>query len=251
MTVRLLIDGDILVYRAGFAGNDKLTASLGNVKLLIKAILSSWDYSSYTLYLSPEDRSNYRYKVAKTKEYKGNRKDVAKPQFYKEIRDYMIKRWNAEVVNGQEADDALGIAQQDDTVICSIDKDLNMIPGWHYNFVNKEKYYITEEDSLNLTIEQRDKRKVYKMDRGGLKWFYAQLLLGDTGDNIPGVSGFGPVAVDNALKDCYTEKEMLDVVWNIYKKHNLSKERLLEVADLLWIRRVPEQFKSEELKCLI
>lgn len=248
---KAIIDGDVLVYRAGFAGEEKLEASLGNIKLMLTSILDALDPVDYKIYISSDDKSNYRYDVAKTKEYKGNRKDARKPKFYKEIRAYLVSRWNADLVEGQEADDALGIAQDGDTILCSIDKDLNMIPGWHYNFVTKERYLVTDDDDLNLTTEYRGKRKIYKMDRGGIKWFYAQMLLGDTCDNIPGIKGLGPVAVDKVLKDCYTEEEMALTVWNLYKEHGLSKERLYEVADLLWIRRVKDQFKSKELKCLI
>ena len=249
--LKALIDGDVIVYRAGFAGNDKLEASLGNVKLLLKAILNTLETDDYQVYISSDDKSNFRYVVAKTQEYKGNRKNASRPNYYKEIRKYLKEKWGAEEVSGMEADDALGIAQNESTIMCSIDKDLNMVPGWHYNFVTKEKYYIQDDDNLNLSIDKKGKRKTYKLDRGGLKWFYAQTLLGDICDNIPGIRGLGPVAVDNILKNCYTEKEMIDTVWEIYKERGLSKERLLEVVDLLWIRRVPDQRKSEYLKCLI
>jgi len=250
--LKALVDGDIICYRSGFAGNDKLEASLGNAKLIVKGIIADLDVVDYQIYLTANDKSNFRYTTATTKEYKGNRKDSPRPKFYEEIREYLIKNWGAEVISGQEADDALGINQTEETILCSVDKDLNMIPGWHYNFVRKEKYYVDDDDPLNFSVEYRGKRKVYKLDRGGIKWFYAQMLLGDVGDNIPGVKGFGPVAVDKALKDCYTEEEMIEVVWNTYKEHGLTKERFLEVADLLWIRRVPNQVKSEELqKCSI
>src|SRR5690606_41714779 len=69
-----------------------------------------------------------------------------KPYWYDEIRDYLIRRWGAEVVDGQEADDAIGIAAWNSykecpeySIIASIDKDLRMIPGYHYNWVKDRK----------------------------------------------------------------------------------------------------------------
>jgi hypothetical protein len=245
--LKALVDGDIITYRSGFAGNDKVEASLGNAKLLLKNVLDEVNASGYQVYLTAADRSNFRYERAKTQEYKGNRKNAPKPKFYKEIREYLVNHWGAQVIYNQEADDALGINQDQHTIVCSIDKDLNMIPGWHYNFVKKEKYFIDDDDPLNFTTEVKSKRTTYKMDRGGIKWFYAQMLLGDTGDNIPGVRGYGPVKVYETLKDCFLEDDMISSVWEVYERHKLTYERFLEVADLLWIRRYEGQVKSEEI----
>jgi imidazole glycerol phosphate synthase subunit HisF len=49
---------------------------------------------------------------------------------------------------GQEADDAIAIAATeygDECIMASIDKDFDQVPGWHFNFVKNERYYITEE----------------------------------------------------------------------------------------------------------
>lgn len=246
----VLIDGDVLVYRCGFAGQESLAASLGNVKKTIYKILDklcSHGEADIKVLLSSTDRSNYRYDIARTREYKGNRKGAPKPEYYEEIRDYLMDHWNGRLISGEEADDALGIAQTLTSCIVSTDKDLNMIPGWHYNFVKEELYEITDNDNLNLLVETKGKRKTYKMDRGGIKWFYAQLLLGDTCDNIPGVKGYGPVKVHELLINIHTEVELAKAVYKVYTDNKLTKERFLEVCDLAWIRRKPNEIKSEEV----
>jgi 5'-3' exonuclease len=116
------------------------------------------------------------------------------------------------MVYGQEADDALGIAQTADTCIVSIDKDLLQIPGVHYHFVKKEFY--------NITPDQ------------GLRHFYMQLLMGDRIDNIPGVYGIGPVNAKRILSKCNTEEEMYHAVVAAYGGRTdevLRNGRLLKI----------------------
>lgn len=273
--MKLLIDADIVVYRGGYAaertsyllfakgdeemghvasfrymkdvngwidfwGHSKddftiekkkeiqpLSNALQNVRTIVQGILNAMGSNDYTLYLTSNDKSNFRYDVAITHPYKGNRKE--KPHWYNEIREYLINEWDAVVVEGMEADDALGIeqyAQMADegipenhhtSCICTIDKDLDMIPGYHYNFVKKEKYWVTEEE--------------------GIKNFYIQLLTGDTTDNIIGLKGVGPVGAKKILAECDTEFDMYYACCMAYKEKDLPHERLVENANLLWIRR--------------
>jgi hypothetical protein len=84
------------------------------VNQLIENILRNTQATDYKLFLTSNDKSNFRFKIAKTKEYKGNRKNLVKPCHYGYIRDYLWKVWGAKVIYGQEADDALGIEQYDD-----------------------------------------------------------------------------------------------------------------------------------------
>ena len=126
------------------------------------------------------------------------------------------------MIEGQEADDAIGIKayemNDDEYIIYTIDKDLDMIRGWHYNFVKKDKYFIKEEDTMRI--------------------FYKQVLTGDRTDNIVGLKGIGPVKAERILKECVTEEEMYQAVLKAYDN---DAERVLENGRLLWIRRKPNQ----------
>ena len=113
--------------------------------------------------------SNFRNEVYPN--YKANRADARRPVHYEKIRSHLINRWNAEVVNGIEADDAIGIYQEDNTVICTIDKDLDCIPGPHYNFVKGEYYEVSPSEAVNH--------------------FCMQMLAGDGTDNICALRGVG------------------------------------------------------------
>ena len=237
-----LIDGDIIVYTAGFSAEkrNKETGekvifpeefAIANTKRVITAILDAVDTTNYKLYLTSSEVPNYRDSIATIKVYKGNRKDVAKPVHYKAIREYLITRWKAKLITGQEADDALGIAQyaawemgSDDTIICSCDKDLLMIPGLHYNIRKGTIQYIDEDDAILN--------------------FYCQLITGDSTDNIPGLRGYGDkypfIKARKYLAGCSTEQELYAKVHALYTEKipkGTVNTRLEEVGRLLWIRR--------------
>lgn len=211
-----------------------------SAKRMVQSILEATKASKHYGLLTSNDKTNYRFDVAKTQVYKGNRV-VPKPIHYDAIREYLINYWDARVVSGMEADDKMGIMQTKAlakgvrTIICTIDKDMDMIPGAHYNFVTGRKYHCTKFG--HLTLDKSDKKP--KLSGGGLMWFYAQTLLGDSADNIPGIKGTGSVTVYNLLKDCKTEDEMVEKVEKCYQKYYTKdyKDILHEVSTLLWIQQ--------------
>lgn len=222
----VLIDGDILVYRCGFACKDDepVENALHSVKKALQQILDEFpDMQEYKLFLTADDKSNYRFDVATIKPYKGNR-TKPKPKYYHDIRKYMVDYWKAIVISGREADDALGCEQwlhpDRSTVICSIDKDLKQIPGWHFNFVKKELVDVS-------------------LDEGNYFFFY-QMLVGDTADNIPGIDGVGPKTTEKILGDeLGNTAELQRLVEEEYKKQYSTKwrEAYNECAILLWMQR--------------
>lgn len=218
-----LIDGDILTYRIGFASQD---VEEGIVRsrvdgFMTDLLLYTADCEDYEGYITGSN--NYRHDIAITAKYKGNRKQD-RPKYYDFIRDYLVDHWGFKMVNDQEADDAIGIEaytrwqnNDKDYLICTIDKDLDMIPGLHYNFVKNERYSISEFE--------------------GLVKFYTQILTGDRVDNIIGLRGIGPAKAAAILKGCKTEFRLYQSVCAAYEQHNEPLSRLLENGRLLWIRR--------------
>jgi hypothetical protein len=171
------------------------------------------DYKAYIT-----GRTNFRNDIAVTEPYKGNRKDAKKPVHYTAIRTH-LQRLGAELVEGQEADDAVAIeATKTGGWIVSIDKDLDQVAGWHYNFVKHEEYYVTEEQ--------------------GLRNLFTQVLTGDRIDNIIGLKGIGPKKAEKLLQDCKTEREYYDACLKAYDGNQL---RVDENLNLLWLRRTPDQ----------
>lgn len=230
VVMQALIDGDIIRYSVGFAAeDDPVEYCLHSVKLLLQSIIEKSGADNYRLFLTGS--GNFRESIAVTRPYKGNRDALNKPTHYEAIKDYLVNYKHAEVVEGFEADDMMGLLQMKtyyssdispegwtDTIICSLDKDMNMIPGWHYNWRKDEKYWVTEDQAIRN--------------------FYKQLLTGDTVDNIQGIPKVGPKTADKVLAECETEEDMY---WAVLCKYSGYYSRPLEVmvemGKLLWIWR--------------
>ena len=228
-----LIDADIICYSVGYAAkDDPLPFALHSVNKMIDNILDKVGTDEYYCFLTGSN--NYRHEVATIKPYKGNRKQE-KPVHYAAIRQYLIDKHEAKLVEGQEADDAMGIMQTalgKDSCICTIDKDLDMIAGKHYNWRRDELYDVQPIDAE--------------------LFFYKQLLMGDSTDNIQGIAGVGEKKaqkmIEYALEE-FTEShegysaetELEEVYWEVLHQYAIAHDRpmeaLLENARLLWIRR--------------
>lgn len=177
----------------------------------------------------PSGTLTFRHQIAKTRPYKGNRKIADKAVHLKAVRDYLVRKYNAVIVYDMETDDLLGILQTDKTIIASIDKDLLQIPGKHYN-INTGKVTLVENPG---TIEYDVTKKTSRVTGTGFKWFCAQMLLGDSIDNIQRpIRGFKTKKVYDLLKDTNANKEMWAIVVAIYKDSPIDIE---ENAQLLWI----------------
>ena len=176
---------------------------------MIDGILRDTGATEYKLYLTKaSDPLAFRKLLYPA--YKAHRKQP-KPKHYKAIREYLVKEWDAEIVGVIEADDALGIHQDETSIICSIDKDLLQIEGRHYNFVKGEFSTITKEQ--------------------GLMNFYTQMITGDTADNIKGIKGMGPVAAKKLLGKYELEQDLFDITREAYD----NDELFLMNGRLLWI----------------
>ena len=224
---KVLVDGDIVAYRAAFSTQDLFPeAARRKVDDLMLYILGEtlvfYTEVDYEVYLTGQ--GNFRYDIAKSAPYKGNRRDVEKPVHLSLCREYLVDKWGAIVSEGEEADDLIGIAATKhgpDTVVASIDKDMLQIPCKHFNFTTGVWNDVSEFE--------------------GLKFFYKQILTGDRADNIVGLFRVGPVKAEKMLEGCSTEQDLWEAV---VKAYDGDKERVVENARLLWLRR-----KEGELWC--
>jgi hypothetical protein len=191
---------------------------------------------------------NFRIAMAVSKDYKGGRK-LDKPLYYNSIRAYLVGCYNAFVAIGCEADDEMAIEQTRrfninpelcDTIICTRDKDLRQVPGWHYGWEcgRQGEFGPTYYDELGTIILDRSKSQP-KIVGGGFAFFCSQLLTGDIVDNIGGLKGYGPVKVYDALGTHQTTASLLDAVRSRYTElfGEAWKDNLREQANLLWMVR--------------
>jgi DNA polymerase-1 len=126
----------------------------------------------------------------------------------------MIKTWKAELIEYYEADDLMASTQWNayvegnlDTVICTIDKDLNQIPGWHYNISTQKLFFINPEEAETF--------------------LWMQVLMGDRVDNVQGIPFVGEAKARKILKDVPLS-EMKQRVLDEYKKYFKDEEKALE-----------------------
>lgn len=260
MSALLAIDGDILLYSCGFANETQpLSFAKHAMKLQIEKICASCCVNPEDMLLVFSGPENFRDKVATMQPYKGNRKNVTKPIHYDDLKSWAIARYAPVVSEDEEADDVLGklLAQGHVDTIATIDKDLNMIPGTHYNWKHDSVTEVTEEQGINFFIEQ--------------------LISGDATDNIPGLFRCTGMKGSQKIKDRCTSKALpgekyMEVVkvyaeglCEQYKKthgqdelhhvvlNELESEaaRMVnEIGELLWIRRDNKPYSEHMLKWL-
>ena len=197
--MQVLIDGDIVVFRCGFAAEhmmwylkvgdethefrykkealavldelvpgkysreegkdyqlwserqlEPLSHATQNVRTLIQSIQDSTGTTDFDTTVFLSGTGNFRDEVAKTRPYKYNRDRSHRPTYEHDIRAFIIENWDTIISEGEEADDCLAIAQTADpkgTIIASIDKDLDQVPGLKYNFVDDRTYEVTPEQA--------------------------------------------------------------------------------------------------------
>lgn len=193
---------------------DDLRNALHSVKLRVQNIIDKTKSTDVRIFLSGSN--NFRNDIYPA--YKAGRKP--KPELYSPIREYLVRHYGAEVQDGVEADDALGIYQSPNSVICTNDKDLDMIPGWHYNFITDEEYFVDPAEAMFN--------------------FRCQLLAGDEVDNIYGIRGVG-LKTAAKLLDGMSQVEMEELIAEKYSNQwGEGWEEVLELNEqLLWILRKP------------
>lgn len=211
-----IIDADSIIWRvaAASAGIDvRLVRARFDTVMEDMMVYDLDRCDTFEAYLTGPN--NFRYKAAVTVPYKGNRVQD-KPAPFQMLWDHAVNNWGFVVTDGIEADDAVGVLATSgvECAIVHIDKDIDMIPGLHFNFVKRVWYEVSPTEAI--------------------KKFYTQLLTGDRTDNIPGIVGIGPKKAKKLLEDCNNEQDLYNKCLEAYDG-NLTY--LHEQAELLWIQQ--------------
>lgn len=125
-------------------------------------------------------------------EYKANRKNLVKPIFLQECKNYLIERWGFETCDYIEADDAVNITRNElknyNSIIVTSDKDLiKCIEGTYINPKDLDIYYT----SKNVADYN----------------FWSSMIIGDTADNIKGLPKCGIKFAEKLLKNSKDYKQ--------------------------------------------
>jgi 5'-3' exonuclease len=216
--MQALIDMDIVVFRcAASAEEDPFGIAQFRASDLFDQILEKTNADSYRAFLTGPTNFRKQYYP----EYKANR-TAPKPKHLDDLRAWAVEQLNAEVAtDGLEADDLLGINQTQDTIICSLDKDLLQIPGKHFSWEINGKGWSRPDTWTDMS------------ELEGLRLFYEQCLKGDRTDNIRGIEKIGDKKAKAILADCQSEQAMLTKVLHEYG----NDDEFLMNANCLWILR--------------
>lgn len=251
----LLIDGDGLAYYCAGKDDTSLAEAVYRTKEKIEAAMLACGASDYKLLLtgSGSDKGG-RYAIATVKPYQGQRTNSRRPANWRGLREWLQGHPNAVITYDQEADDLfaqLAYAADDAVVIYTQDKDMRMVTGaWHLDWQTHSMFYLPSG-----TFEMVVNDKVY-----GHKWFWLQMLQGDTADNIPGLPRYvdakgtaklmGEKTAALVLGGCVNNAEAADVVMDLYRGfygtlstdlpgHRHWATMFVEQAVLLWMRAAP------------
>lgn len=240
--MRPLIDGDVLRYEIGAVGDiegpkdfDFVAEVLdGRIRDICEAVNAGHDP---VIFLTGS--WNFRDAIATSRPYKGTRKNE-KPYHFKNITTYMYNQYEVRMQDGLEADDLMAIEQTKnpgEVVVCTRDKDLRQVPGWHYGWeCGAQREFSLQWVDPNGYLILDISKKTPKLRGVGEIFFYSQVLTGDSVDNIPGLPGCGPVKAYDVLTEpgpwSHFEK-----VYQLYVDAGYTLEYLTEQAQLLWMVR--------------
>lgn len=248
------IDADFLAYQVSYERPDDpktFDDMKHNAEKAAKTIQALGAGTALHLHLTPAtSNKGGRYDIAKLKPYQANRQDKAKPRYLHMMRQFLADRFPSTMHQNCEADDGMSSEQyaainRGDralSIIASKDKDLSMVPGLHLDW-DTGQIEDTGDDFGWITYN-KDKKKVVGL---GQKFFWAQMLMGDTADNISGLprvgtKKVGPVLASNLLDGIQNNKEAFTLVKSLYKDCTVYpegvtwQEAFVSEAQLLWMR---------------
>lgn len=285
--MKLLIDGDILVYQIAYSLEcpiyvvgggvykrksyaEKVAAEKGltvkkrvniehigqlrkNLDQKLQQIYEDLSSTDATFYITESKvAGNFRSDIAKIQPYKGNRKSV-KPFHYHNIRKLLTDKYGALLISGQEADDAISIEATR----------LAKVNGTHDNhaIVSIDKDFL-QVPGYHYNITKRT--LTYVDHETGYKAFLKQLLTGDETDNIPGLTRLlnlhgreeesSQLSHSKYIKEfekfalTHNIEEVYNYVVRLYKKYGYEDDVIDEIGNLLWLRRKEGELWSRDVK---
>lgn len=255
------IDGDYLCYYS--SGNDECTPgnARANALQFVQRSLDRTGSNKAVMHLTAANcHKGERYLAATVKPYQGQRSG-RKPKNWEYLRTFLESytgdAFQSKIWASREADDGIAACARFAVksgrldAIVTADKDMRMLPGVHLCW--KDHNILTEVPDNTWSIYGED-GKIY-----GDKWFWLQMLHGDTADDIPGLeyvfsggdgtgkplkqSKVGPKTAEQLLGGVVDNVEAYDIVsksyWRSYRGQadQLGYDRFVEQACLLWLRQ--------------
>lgn len=237
--MKLLIDGDVLCYRAGFATDKtkylvtdvngaggqsfddaktakeqlsgrraldvvwsrKETEPEDKALMLVDVMINDVKarYENHHSVVVLSGPTNFRDSIATRTRYKGNRSGTMPPAHLKALRNHLISK-GAIVSDREEADDVLAREALADPGSIIVSIDKDLL-----SVPGRHYNFVSKEETIISAKEATIN-------------FYAQVISGDPTDAIPGATGYGPVKARKALEGCKNAWECWQAALGIYHK---------------------------------
>lgn len=156
----------------------------------------------------------FRDHLARIRKYKGTRPWGGGPEHLGALKSYLVNQWGGVVASGEEADDMLSYTARELTaegqntpVVIGNDKDLNQIPGEHYDWVSDKLYSISDAEARIR--------------------MWVQVLHGDVGDNVAGCWQVGAAKAERTIREAIEDWGLADGdLWKfVCQAYEESQER--------------------------
>jgi len=230
---KLLVDGDMILYRSCFASEKEmkwdddiftLHADFSDLKDCFTTLIDdiSTHLGCFDVELAFSQKHTFRHEL--NEEYKAHRKDKRSPLGINDLRDWASSAWVTHRWSRLEADDILGILGSDPAknyTIVSGDKDFKTVPCEWYNFMSEETLVITEEEAD-----------------------YNHLVQTLSGDMTDGYKGVPKVGEKTAIKILDKDGASWDTVKAAYEKAGMSESDALMNARMAYILRAGDYNQS-------
>ena len=241
----LIIDGDGPCYVAA-ATVKRLDTALRNFQQEILKRMFLAGASDCRIHLTSRDSDKHgRFRVKAGKPYQGNRKGKSKPPLLEPLRELVadnstwLDDYSVLLHRELEADD--GMIQDayrlgENGVICSEDKDLRMTP---YTYYEIDRGQVQQSQPVGWVSIKHTPSGTPKLTGQGPLFFWAQMLMGDTADNVQGVARYngklcGAVGAFDVLKDVRCIHDAANIVLDAYREIN---QNAVAEGWLLWLTR--------------
>lgn len=232
----LLIDGDIIAYKASSAvqkdidwGDGLWTChayledAIEQFKVILDGILEGlyehtlerYNVSDMLFFFSDKDNFRKHY----LPDYKSNRNKTRKPTCYNDLVEWICCSYNRfKPIKYLEADDLIGIfaTSYENTTIISMDKDFKTIPSKFFDF-GRGEFKVISKDEADY-------------------WHMYQTLVGDVTDGYKGCPSCGPVKAKKLLSKV-SEGNYWDAVVKAYNKQGLTEDDAILQATMARILR--------------
>jgi len=219
----LIIDGDVLLYMSIW-GKENIEEAQERFEEIFLEVQSATFSVDYVMALGGPD--NFRNDLYS--EYKASKSRVksksTKPVWFNDLKSWIVETYEGAILSENcEADDMVRIwhleldACSIPYCVVTVDKDLDCCYGTHYNPRTKLIYQVTKEYAM--------------------RFYYKQLLMGDSVDNIPGIKGIGPKKAEKILEGIQGKLQLKQAVCCAYEEaygddgfdHMLLNGKLLHI----------------------